>query len=210
MEGIQTCQSITILERPTVKRDVHTMQEVLRGKTFTFLTDADVFSKKGVDYGSKHLIETMELREDAKVLDVGCGYGPIGLSAAVMCPKGHVTMVDINERAIELSVENARRNGIGNVTILQSDLLEQVKDQKFDAVLTNPPIRAGKEMVHRIFVDAYDCLEDGGSLWVVIQKKQGAPSAMKKLETLYSEVIEVSKDKGYRILKATKEWPCEL
>ncbi|WP_261303080.1 class I SAM-dependent methyltransferase [Paenibacillus andongensis] len=191
-------------KQPTVKRDVHTMQEVLRGKTYTFLTDAGVFSKKGVDYGSKHLIETIQLREDAKVLDVGCGYGPIGLSAAVMCPKGHVTMVDINERAIELSVDNAKRNGITNVTILQSDLLEQVKEQRFDAVLTNPPIRAGKEVVHRIFTDAYDCLVDGGSIWVVIQKKQGAPSAMKKLESLYSEVIEVSKDKGYKILKATK------
>ncbi|MCY9664406.1 class I SAM-dependent methyltransferase [Paenibacillus alginolyticus] len=191
-------------ERPTVKRDVQTMQEVLRGKTYTFLTDAGVFSKKGVDYGSKHLIETMQLREDAKVLDVGCGYGPIGLSAAVMCPKGHVTMVDINERAVELSADNAKRNGIANVTILQSDLLEQVKEQRFDTVLTNPPIRAGKEVVHRIFSDAYDCLVEGGSIWVVIQKKQGAPSAMKKLESIYSEVTEVSKDKGYKILKATK------
>lgn len=190
--------------RPTVKSDVHTAQEELRGKTFTFLTDAGVFSKKGVDYGSKHLIETMQLKEDAKVLDVGCGYGPIGLSAAVMCPKGHVTMVDINERAIELSKDNAKRNGISNVTILQSDLLEQVKEQRFDVVITNPPIRAGKEVVHRIFTDAYDCLVEGGTLWVVIQKKQGAPSAMKKLESLYAEVDEVSKDKGYKILKATK------
>lgn len=191
-------------QRPTVKHDVNVAQEELRGKKYTFLTDAGVFSKKGVDYGSKHLIETMQLKEDAKVLDVGCGYGPIGLSAAVMCPKGHVTMVDINERAIELSTENARRNGIANVSILQSDLLEQVKEQRFDAVLTNPPIRAGKEVVHQIFTDAHDCLVDGGSIWVVIQKKQGAPSAMKKLESLYSEVVEVSKDKGYKILKATK------
>ncbi|NQX70831.1 class I SAM-dependent methyltransferase [Paenibacillus alba] len=191
-------------QRPTAKRDVHTMQEELRGRTYTFLTDAGVFSKKGVDYGSKHLIETMQLNEDAKVLDVGCGYGPIGLSAAVMCPKGHVTMVDINERAIELSLDNAKRNGIANVSIIQSDLLEQVKDQRYDAVLTNPPIRAGKEVVHRIFTDAYDCLVEGGSIWVVIQKKQGAPSAMKKLESLYRDVVEVSKDKGYKILKATK------
>lgn len=191
-------------QRPTVKRDVNVAQEELRGKKYTFLTDAGVFSKKGVDYGSKHLVETMQLKEDAKVLDVGCGYGPIGLTAASMCPKGHVTMVDINERAVELSAENARRNGIANVSILQSDLLEQVKEQRFDVVLTNPPIRAGKEVVHRIFTDAYDCLVDGGSIWVVIQKKQGAPSAMKKLESLYREVVEVSKDKGYKILKATK------
>ncbi|MGG1519892.1 class I SAM-dependent methyltransferase [Paenibacillus oryzisoli] len=191
-------------QQPTVKRNVQTTKDVLRGRSLTFLTDSGVFSKNGVDYGSRHLIETMDFPEDAKVLDVGCGYGPIGLSAALMCPKGHVTMVDINERAIELSIQNAKQNGIGNVTILQSDLLEQVKEQCFDVVLTNPPIRAGKDVVHRIFEDAHSYLAEGGSIWVVIQKKQGAPSAMKKLESLYAEVEEVSKDKGYRILKATK------
>ncbi|MGG1555987.1 class I SAM-dependent methyltransferase [Paenibacillus ferrarius] len=191
-------------QQPTVKRNVQTTKDVLRGRSLTFLTDSGVFSKNGVDYGSRHLIETMDFPEDAKVLDVGCGYGPIGLSAALMCPKGHVTMVDINERAIELSMQNAKQNGITNVTILQSDVLEQVKEQQFDVVLTNPPIRAGKDVVHRIFEDAHACIVEGGSLWVVIQKKQGAPSAMKKLESLYAEVEEVSKDKGYRILKATK------
>ncbi|MFC5452295.1 class I SAM-dependent methyltransferase [Paenibacillus aestuarii] len=191
-------------QRPTVQRDLHTMKEMLRGRELVFTTDAGVFSKKGVDYGSKHLIETMEFDNQARVLDVGCGYGPIGLSAALMCPQGHVTMVDINERAIELAKENAKRNGIANVTIVQSDLLEKVQGERFDVVLTNPPIRAGKEVVHRIFTDAYDCLVEGGSIWVVIQKKQGSPSAMAKLEQVYGEVIEVSKDKGYRILKATK------
>ncbi|TXK78111.1 class I SAM-dependent methyltransferase [Paenibacillus sp. N3.4] len=191
-------------QKPTVQHQLATIKEELRGKAYTFMTDAGVFSKKSVDYGSKHLIETMQFAEDARVLDVGCGYGPIGLSAAAMCPKGHVTMLDINERAVELSKDNAKRNGITNVTIQQSDLLEQVKEQRFDVVLTNPPIRAGKEVVHRIFVEAYDCLVEGGAIWVVIQKKQGAPSAVKKLEALYSEVVEVSKDKGYRILKAIK------
>jgi 16S rRNA (guanine1207-N2)-methyltransferase len=107
----------------------------------------------------------------------------------------------MNER---WSLLYARRNGIDNVTIVQSDLLEKVEGDKYDVILTNPPIRAGKETVHRIFADAYDCLISGGSLWVVIQKKQGAPSAYTKLESIYGEVVEVSKDKGYRILKATK------
>jgi 16S rRNA (guanine1207-N2)-methyltransferase len=191
-------------KRPTVQHDLQTTEEMLRGHKLTFVTDAGVFSKKGVDYGSKQLIETMELPRDARVLDVGCGYGPIGLTAALLCSEGHVTMVDINERAVQLSAENASRNGIHNVSILQSDLLEQVKDQRFDVILTNPPIRAGKETVHRIFTEAYGCLVNGGSIWVVIQKKQGAPSAQAKLESIYSEVVEVSKDKGYRILKATK------
>lgn len=191
-------------KQPTVQHELHTVEEVLRGRKMVFHTDAGVFSKKGVDYGSKHLIETMQLPPSAQILDVGCGYGPIGLSAALLCPEGHVTMVDINERAVQLAADNAKRNHIENVTVLQSDLLDQVKGKQFDVVLTNPPIRAGKETVHRIFTDSHECLVSGGTLWVVIQKKQGAPSAMAKLESLYEEVEEVSKDKGYRILKAMK------
>ena len=163
-----------------------------------------MFSKGGVDYGSKVLIDAMDFGQNAQVLDVGCGYGPIGLSAARMAKQGHVTMIDINSRAVELAKENAKRNGITNVTILESDLFEAVKDQQFDVVLTNPPIRAGKETVHAIFEESRKHLRENGQLWVVIQKKQGAPSAKAKLEQLFEQVEEVTKDKGYRIFKATK------
>ncbi|SCW73298.1 16S rRNA (guanine1207-N2)-methyltransferase [Paenibacillus tianmuensis] len=190
--------------RPSVERDLHTIEEALRGRSFIFWTDAGVFSKKGVDYGSKLLVQTMVLSKQAKVLDVGCGYGPIGLVAAVQAEQGTVTMVDINERAIELAKRNAERNRIANVRILQSDLLAEVMDQTFDTVLTNPPIRAGKEMVHRVFEQAHHVLAPGGALWVVIQKKQGAPSAYAKLESLYSQVEEVEREKGYWIIKAVK------
>ncbi|CAG7656732.1 class I SAM-dependent methyltransferase [Paenibacillus allorhizosphaerae] len=191
-------------QKPSTAHDQHTIEETMIGRTFTFTTDAGVFSKRGIDYGSKLLIETVSLPDQARVLDVGCGYGPIGLAAAVLAGKGMVTMVDINERAIELAKHNAKRNQITNVEILQSDLLEQVTGRTFDAVLTNPPIRAGKETVHRIFEQAHEVLVPGGALWIVIQKKQGAPSAVKKLESLFSEVVEVERDKGYWILKATK------
>lgn len=190
--------------KPSVAHDLHTIEETMRGRRFMFVTDAGVFSKKGVDYGSRLLVETMVFSVDARVLDVGCGYGPIGLSAAVLAHKGSVTMVDINERAVELARQNANRNNVGNVEILQSDLLSEVKGQTFDAVLTNPPIRAGKEIVHRLFEQAHEVLVPGGALWVVIQKKQGAPSAYDKLETLFARVEKVERDKGYWILKATK------
>ena len=147
----------------------------------------------------------MELPSGAHVLDVGCGYGPIGLTAAKLVPDGHVTMIDINERAVELSRENAKGNGIANVTIMQSNLLTEVNKRDFDVILTNPPIRAGKDTVHTIFEQAYDHLKTGGTLWIVIQKKQGAPSAKTKLESLFTRVEEVTKDKGYRIFKAVKE-----
>lgn len=192
--------------KPSSGHEEIRFQAKLRGRTMNFLSDAGVFSKSGVDFGSQLLIEAMEIPEGAHVLDVGCGYGPIGLSAAVLSDSGTVTMVDVNARALELARMNASQNGIANVRILQSDALEQVLDERFDCILTNPPIRAGKEVVHRIFEQAFGCLAEGGHLWVVIQKKQGSPSAFAKLEQLFGEgnVEEVTKDKGYRIFRAKK------
>lgn len=191
--------------KPTGKHDLHTIVETLRGNRLTFQTDAGVFAKKGVDYGSCALIEALELEGDSRVLDVGCGYGPIGLAAAKAAPRGHVTMLDINERAVELARDNAARNGVGNATVLQSDLLERVQGERFDVIVSNPPIRAGKAIVHRLFEQARECLRPGGRLWIVIQKKQGAPSALAKLESLFPVVRVVEKDKGYWVIKAEKE-----
>ena len=191
-------------QKPTAGHDLYTIEATLRGRAYSFQSDAGVFSRKGIDFGSRLLIETMELASDARVLDVGCGYGPIGLAAAALAHRGTVTMIDINERAIELAKRNARRNGIANVRILQSDRLSEVLQERFDAVLTNPPIRAGTGVVHGIFEQAAEVLVPGGALWVVIQKKQGAPSAFAKLEELFASVEEVRKDKGYRIFKAVK------
>jgi len=190
--------------QPGAAHDRRILEATLRGKVFRFTSDAGVFSKTGIDYGSRVLIEAMDIAENARVLDVGCGYGPMGLSAAYLAPKGQVTMVDVNERAVQLAKENAKLNQITNVTILESDLFSAVKGKMFDVILTNPPIRAGKSTVHTIFEEAAVHLNKGGTLWIVIQKKQGAPSAKAKLEELFDTVEEVTKDKGYRIFKATK------
>lgn len=191
-------------QQPDARHDRRTIDTVLRGKSLRFTSDAGVFSKGDIDFGSRVLIEAMDIPDGSSVLDVGCGYGPIGISAAYLAPKGHVTMIDINSRAVELARENARNNGFTNVTVKESDVLSAVGGQKFDVILTNPPIRAGKAVVHQIFEEAYEHLNDGGALWIVIQKKQGAPSAVAKLEILFPNVEEVGKDKGYRIIKAQK------
>lgn len=190
--------------QPGAAHDRRVLEATLRGKVFRFTSDAGVFSKTGIDYGSRVLIEAIDIAENAHVLDVGCGYGPMGLSAAYLATKGHVTMVDVNERAVQLAKENAKLNGITNVTILESDLFSAVKGKMFDVILTNPPIRAGKSTVHTIFEEAFEHLNTNGTLWIVIQKKQGAPSAKAKLEELFDTIEEVTKDKGYRIFKATK------
>lgn len=176
----------------------------LRGFSLRFVTDAGVFSRERIDFGSVLLIETMQLADTAQVLDVGCGYGPIGLTAAKLAHQGKVTMLDINERAVALARKNAERNSIYNVEVIASDLYQGVKGRQFDVILTNPPIRAGKEVVHQIFTEGYEHLVDGGEMWVVIQKKQGAPSAFKKLQEIYREVEEVERSKGYFIFRAQK------
>jgi 16S rRNA (guanine1207-N2)-methyltransferase len=192
--------------KPQSVSDRQAFEAVLRGYSFRLTSDAGVFSRDGVDYGSRVLIEQMVIPHDAQILDIGCGYGPIGLTAARLAPQGHVTMIDINERAVELSKLNAAANGIHNVSFAQSDLYTAVEDETFDVILSNPPIRAGKTVVHQLFVESWKHLKPGGSTWVVIQKKQGAPSARAKLEEVYGEdaVIEVGKDKGYRLYRCTR------
>lgn len=192
-------------QKPAAKQDRKIHEALLRGKTYRFATDAGVFSKTGVDFGSRVLIEAVQVNAADEVLDVGCGYGPIGLAVSSLVPQGRVTMIDINERAVELARRNAELNGIRNVEVLQSDLYAAVKNRSFDVIVTNPPIRAGKAIVHRIFEEGWSLLRPGGQMWVVIQKKQGAPSAWTKLEALYDKVEEITKDKGYRIFCAVKQ-----
>lgn len=177
----------------------------LKNNLFRFKTDNGVFSKREVDFGSRLLIESFEIPQtEGNVLDVGCGYGPIGLSIAKQYPDRVVHMVDVNERAIQLAKENAILNKIENVEVYESDRLLSVQETQFVAILTNPPIRAGKKTVHEIFEQSYNHLVSNGELWVVIQKKQGAPSAIEKLKTLFSDVETIDKTKGYFILKAIK------
>jgi 16S rRNA (guanine1207-N2)-methyltransferase len=177
----------------------------LRNHSLLFKTDNGVFSKGEVDFGSRLLVETFRFPEICgDVLDVGCGYGPIGLSIAKDAEDRNVHMVDVNERALLLANENARLNQISNTSIYESFCLDQVAENNFAVILTNPPIRAGKQVVHQILEQSYNHLAPSGELWVVIQKKQGAPSAIEKLEGLFQDVEVVEKKKGYFIIKATK------
>lgn len=189
---------------PSSKSDRKKFEFTLKGHHFVFLSDRGVFSKNEVDFGSRLLVESFEVPDvEGNILDVGCGYGPIGLSLAKEYKERTIHMVDVNERALSLARENAGNNGVSNVRIYQSSVYEQVEG-RYAAILSNPPIRAGKQVVHDILEKAYDHLLPGGELWIVIQKKQGAPSAMNKLEEVFSEVEVVEKKKGYYIIKSKK------
>lgn len=193
-------------KNPTVKSEQETWSFRLLDKDFHFTTDAGVFSKGVVDFGSRLLIDTFELPEVAgNLLDVGCGYGPIGLALAYEHADRTVEMVDVNERALGLAKHNAHNNRINNVSVYASSIYENVEGkERFAAIVTNPPIRAGKQVVHQILSEAYDYLVPGGTLTAVIQKKQGAPSAQKKMEEVFGNVEIVARDKGYWILRSTK------
>ena len=195
-------------ENPEVESDELPFTYSYKNYDLKLVTDSGVFSKGKIDFGSDLLINTF-LNENPpgptkKIIDVGCGYGPIGLMIAKVSPHHEITMVDVNQRALSLSIKNKKQNHLENVEIKESDGLSQVANDAFDFVLTNPPIRAGKKVVHSILADAYHKLKVNGALYVVIQKKQGMPSAKKKMEETFGNVEVLEKRKGYYILRSVK------
>ena len=190
---------------PTTESREKTIDSTIANENFKFYTDNGVFSKESVDFGTKTMLESFSTEKvNAQVADIGCGYGVISIFLAKKYPTFKFTMVDVNNRVLELSRKNIELNKRENeVEVLESSSFDNVKGN-FDIVLTNPPIRAGKKIVHKIMTDSYEHLNPQGELWVVIQKKQGMASCKKLLEDTFSIVEIITKNKGYYILKAVK------
>ena len=169
---------------------------------FEFISDNGVFSKDKIDFGSRLLVDTfLKNKKDIKsFLDVGCGYGFISILLAKILNVSGVG-VDVNNRALKLASDNAKLNRV-NVEFRESNIYEQV-NEKYDLIITNPPIRAGKLVVLSILKGAINHLEDDGELWVVIRKDQGAKSVINELNALYKIDI-VEKSKGFYIFVAKK------
>ncbi|MBQ8132677.1 MAG: class I SAM-dependent methyltransferase [Bacilli bacterium] len=168
---------------------------------FIFYTDNGVFSKDGLDFGSRLLLETIPLEEvGGKVLDMGCGYGVFGivLNKILSCD---VDMVDVNMRAIHLSSINIKENHCNGVSVFESDVYENIHS-KYSCIVTNPPIRAGKHVVYDIVMNAKNYLEKNGVLFLVIRKEQGAKSLIVDLKKIYTVDI-LEKKKGFYILKCS-------
>lgn len=166
---------------------------------FKFITDNGVFSKHGLDFGTRSLLENLDIDNiNGNVLDFGCGYGPIGIYISKV-KNIKVDMVDINLRSIELAKKNALLNKV-SVNIFESDIYKNI-DKKYDFIISNPPIRVGKEILYKILFDASNYLNSNGELWIVINKNQGAKSILKDLEKKYNVEL-VNKNKGFYIIKA--------
>ena len=171
------------------------------GNKFLFLTDNGVFSKDGLDFGSRLLLESIPLEEvGGKVLDMGCGYGVLGIVINKLTGSS-VDMVDVNLRALHLSELNCKENHCTNINVFESDTYSNI-DSKYSCIITNPPIRAGKKVVYDIVMNAKDYLEENAKLFLVIRKEQGAKSLIIDLKKIYDvEILE--KKKGFYILKCS-------
>lgn len=184
---------------PKLASNRKTITITFRDQPFQFITDDGVFSKGRLDYGSEVMLDAIMDELHGRVLDLGCGYGPIGVIIG-KTKRVDLTMVDVNARAVELANENVKQHRL-KAQVLVSDGLEQVEGL-FDYILLNPPIRAGKAVVYRLFEESKDHLAPGGKLVIVIQKKQGADSAKKKLQDLFGQADTIEKSAGFHVIVA--------
>ena len=190
---------------PSLASKERNIEYFIDGRTITLVSDNGVFSKNKIDEGSFAFLKVLvPLRLSGKILDLGCGYGPIGLTIALTSNEARVDLADINTRALALCEKNAASLGLSQrVTVLQSDIYSNIEGN-YHSIVVNPPIRAGKIVTYKMYEGAYTHLIDGGSLYIVIRKNQGAPSASKYIESIFGNITLLKKDKGYYIYMAKK------
>lgn len=191
-------------ERPQAAHRRHELRLQLRGVDLILSSDSGVFSRRAVDTGTLLLLSHIPPPSGGAVLDIGCGYGPIGLFYAARCPSCAVHMSDVNERAVALSRENAERNGITNVAV-HNGAFPPDPDLHFDLTVTNPPIRAGRRIMLELFEGAQERLRRGGSFAFVARTQQGAKRLAADVERIFGNVTDVARASGYRVYAARKE-----
>lgn len=187
----------------TRSRGRRLISDFLRGVTVEFYVSPQVFSSSEIDTGTRLLIENAIVPEQGRVLDLGCGYGAIGITLAKAYPRLHIVMVDINTLAVELAKQNARLNRVEDrVTVLHGDLYEPVKNMVFDLIISNPPLAAGMDTIEKIIREAPDYLKRGGTLQLVMRK--GEKKALQIMEEVFTTAKILLRKKGYTILYAQK------
>ncbi len=180
------------------------ISDFIRGVSVEFIVEPPVFSVNRIDPGSKLLIEVAQIPSNAIILDMGCGYGVIGITLAKVFPDIKVYMVDINRKAVELSKINAKINGVQDrIIVLQGNLYEPVKDVKFDVILSNPPITAGFSIVEKLIKESFKYLKPKGSMQLVVKK--GIDRVRRMLMNIYGNIEILASKKGYKVLKSIKQ-----
>jgi 16S rRNA (guanine1207-N2)-methyltransferase len=192
-------------EHPKSKARFGLIRTYLRGRPFEFLTSSGVFSKNRIDLGTRLLIECMVLPEKGCLLDIGCGYGAVGISAAIFNPNLHVVMVDVNHRAVWLARQNIVKNYAANVEARRGNLYEPVEEMVFDCVLSNPPVSAGMETVKAIICGAPEFMARKGVFQMVVRSKVGGKRLRAFFEQAFGTVEVLARESGYRVLISQKQ-----
>lgn len=186
--------------KPTSEAKYGIIKARLCGRSFQFLTSSSVFSKRRIDTGTQLLIESMALPKTGSVLDIGCGYGAVGISAATFNPNLQVTMTDVNMRAVSLARKNIALNKAFNAQVRYGHLYEPVEGQTFDCVLSNPPVSAGMETVKAIITGAPKVMANGATLQMVIRSKIGAKLLPALFEETFGNCAVLSRESGFRVI----------
>ena len=176
-----------------------------RGKPFEFLTASGVFSKQRVDLGTRLLVESMLLPKKGCALDIGCGYGVVGIGAASFSPHLYVILVDVNARAVWLARQNIEKNLVSNAEVRRGYLYQPVGDLTFDCILSNPPISAGMETVRAMIAEAPRHMACGGVFQMVVKSKVGGKRLRTIFEETFGNVDVLSRESGYRVLMSRKQ-----
>lgn len=189
-------------QNPEVEHDLRQVIFEVLGLRLNCTTDAGVFSRDGLDMGTRILLEALpELH--GRILDLGCGWGPVGTALGKRYPGAQIVLTDVNSRATELAARNLAANGVTNAAVVQGDGFAAVEGG-FDAIVLNPPIRAGKAVIYALFAEAAKHLRADGALYIVIRKQQGAESAQKHLSLIYADVERIAREKGYWVLRCAR------
>ena len=185
-----------------IKSEKKNIKFYFKEKEYNLVSDNGVFSKDRFDYGTRVLLESVDIDNMyGNVLDLGCGIGVVGIILKSVNKDISIDMVDVNERAIELSKENIKLYGLNN-NIFVSDGYDSIT-KKYDYIITNPPIRAGKDIIRRFLLGSYEYLEDNGILYFVMRKDHGVKSMIKELEKKF-DIKVVNKDKGFYVVECKK------
>lgn len=196
-------------ENPEIKSEKKLINYTIENKKFEFITDNGVFSKAKVDFGTDVMLkvfinENRNMNKKISLLDIGCGYGVVSVVLKTFFVNIDLTLSDVNERALELSKENLKKNNINDFNIVKSFSFDNI-NEKFDVILSNPPIRTGKSTIFQIYEESFEHLNSDGEFYCVIQTKHGAKSTQKKLEEIFGNCETLEIDGGYRIYRAKKQ-----
>jgi 16S rRNA G1207 methylase RsmC len=192
-------------KNPKSKLRYGLIRTCLRGRAFEFLTASGVFSKERIDLGTRLLVESMILPEAGFVLDMGCGYGTVGIVASAVNPRLSVLMVDVNVRAVRLARFNMVKNSVANAEVKKGFLYQPVKNVAFDCILSNPPISAGLDLVKKILVEAPYHLRAGGFFEIVVRSKVGGKRLLNVFSEAFGNVEVMARQSGYRVLTSRRE-----